>query len=97
MVCRTAGSALFVRQVPRGFIRYVFGCPDLPMRMRIAGSHYGATVLKDLHVGYVFARTELRFLRYPNVYDSAYRFRFHSGERKVMSWIDFSETSRCAE
>ena len=89
IVAEQAGA--FFRQVSLlrfGFERRLIGdvaCrPDLAMRMRVAGAHHGASVLKDLNVMDPFDRRDFFGFIRPGIDDAANIRALHLGQREAV-------------
>src|SRR5579871_867562 len=76
---RALGQQFFVRLAGNRC-----GCPDLAMRVRIAGSHHRAAVLEDLDVVDVFPSAEFTKLVDPSLYDTLNLADLHCGEGEIM-------------
>ncbi len=76
-----------------GLIGNVFGCPDLAVRMRIAGAHHGAAVLEDLDVLDFGARSEFSCLCRPHFYDTTNCRKLHGCEGEVVAGIETEDTA----
>src|SRR4051794_27112791 len=74
------GVALLPRKFARRRLWYRTRRPDLAMRMRIAGAHHLAAILKNLYVTDARHRAEFRELRGPSADHLFDRRQLHAGE-----------------
>src|SRR3954469_24936570 len=79
------GVALLCRKFARRRLRYRTGGPNLAMRMRVAGAHHFATILKNLYVTDARHRAQFRELRGPSANDFFNSWLLHAGKRQIMT------------
>src|SRR6266852_8543832 len=70
----------------RRFVGDARARPYLTVRVRVARTHHGPTVLEDLNIVDGREPTELLVLRGPQVHDEANFCSRHAREGQVMAW-----------
>src|SRR5215472_1822651 len=71
-------------------------CPDLTMRVRVAGAHQFATILEDLHVTDPGDLCEFRVLFGPRVDHGAQFAGAHTGNGEIVPWRKTQDTAETA-
>ena len=82
-----AAILLLREQFGLGFIWNMLNGPYLAMRMRIAGPHHGAAILKDLHIVHFSLLAQLRGLRSPRFHHTLDVLRVHPRQRQIVVWM----------
>src|ERR1700722_7988006 len=76
---------LLTREFRHNLIGDRLAGPDLTVRMRIACAHHRTTILEDLHVADVVARTQLNGLFDPRIHHRTNLLHRHLRQREVMT------------